>query len=93
MKIYTKQYVNSWDLEEELNIRIFDTLCAEGAENDSYICIDLSDDYVQELTEDLEWQKGKCSSMLVLRIENELKIVEYFRNLGIKDDIGIYISW
>ena len=93
MKIYTKQYVNSWDLEEELNISIFDTLCAEGAENDSYVSIDLSDEYYEELKEDLEWQRGKCSPKLVLRIENELKIVEYFRNLGMRDSICIYLSW
>ena len=93
MKIYTAQYVNSWDLEDELNISIFDTLCAEGAANDSYVFIDLSDDYAQELAEDLEWQRGKCCSKLVLRIENELKIVEYFRSLGMRDSIGIYMSW
>ena len=93
MKIYTKQYVNSLDLEEEFNISIFDTLCAEGAVKDSYVFVNLSDDYVQELAEYLEWQRGKCSFMLVLRIENELKIVEYFRNLGMRDSIYIYISW
>ena len=93
MKIYTKPYVNSWDLEEELNISMFDTLCAEEAANDSYVSIDLSDEYYEELKEDLEWQRGKLNPKLVLRIENELKIVEYFRNLGIKESICIYLSW
>lgn len=93
MKITSVPTVTSNEIWNEWNIRVFDCCFTECAENDSYVVLDLSEDRVDELKEDIEWQTGKGDSAYLHRLKNELDLIENFRNIGYTISILVYVSW
>lgn len=93
MKIVNVPTVTSDEIWNEWNIRVFDCCFTECAENDSYVVLDLTEDKVDILKEDIEWQAGKGDSTYLRRLKNELNLVENFRNIGYTISILVYVSW
>lgn len=93
MKIVNVPTVTSDEILNEWDIRVFDCCFTECAENDSYVVLDLTEDRVEELKEDIEWQTGKGDSAYLHRLQNELDLVENFRNIGYTVSILVYVSW
>jgi hypothetical protein len=93
MKITSVSTVTSEEIFNEWNIRVFDCCFVECVENDSYVVLDLSEDRVDELKEDIEWQTGKGDSVYLRRLKNELNLVENFRSIGYTTSILVYVSW
>lgn len=93
MKIVNVPTVTSDEIQNEWNIRVFDCCFTECAENDSYVVLDLTEDKVDILKEDIEWQAGKGDSAYLRRLKNELNLVENFRNIGYTISILVYVSW
>ena len=93
MKINMVPSVNSWEIEEEFGIRIFDCRCAEMAENDSYICLALNEEHIEDLKDNIEYCREYDRVVQAEKYENELKLVNKFRELGYKDEIMIFVSW
>lgn len=88
MKIVNVPTVTSGEILDEWDIRV--SGCC-GIDN-NYIILDLSEDRVEELKEDIEWQKGKCDSAYLRRLQNELALIENFRNIGYTDSILVYVN-
>lgn len=93
MKINMVPSVNSWEIEEEFGIRIFDCRCTEMVENDSYICLALNEEHIEDLKDNIEYCRTYGCPSTTKQYENELKLVNKFRELGYKDEIIIFVSW
>ena len=93
MKIVNVPTVLSSDIENELNISVFECEFTQCVENDTYALLDLTEDNVNTLKEDIEWYERKCETGILTRMRNELKVVEYFRSLGYTTSILVYVSW
>jgi hypothetical protein len=87
--------VSCWEVEKAFDVCIFDCDFTQGVENDSYVTLDLTQDRVDELKEELEWQEGKGDGdMRYARgIRAELKIIEGFREMGYDTSILVFITW
>ena len=92
IKIQICQYVRMSDVCEHFNTRIRDYEFCQEVENDSYVSLDLSDYAVEELAESIRWEEGK-DIRYQKRLQNDLALVEYFRNIGYRDSILVYVSW
>ena len=81
------------DIERELGIRVYECEFAEMAENDSYVMLDLDNDHIEDIKADLDWNQGKCNEFLEKRLNNELTLINYFREQGYTDRILVFVSW
>lgn len=95
MKIITKPVVHSWDIEEEFGIRVFDCEFTQMAENDTYVSLCLNNDRIIDLWEDIKYysEKGDGEAPFVLRLKNELELINKFRDMGYNDEILVFVSW
>ena len=59
IEIKTARYINTDDVEKLTGKHWGDFEFAQMAENDAYQVMSCSDDYLEELYEDLEWETGK----------------------------------
>ena len=93
MKINMVPSVNNWEVEEEFGIRIFDCNFAEMAANDSCVCLALNEEHVEDLKDNIEYCREYDRVVKAEKYENELNLVNRFRELGYKDEIIIFVSW
>ena len=93
MKIVNVPTVDGCEIERELGIRIYDCEFAQMAENGGYVVLDLTTDHIEDLREEYEWNKGKGFDKYVERLENELKLIDYFRGIGYEREILVYVTW
>lgn len=93
MKINMVPSVNSWDVEEEFGMRIFDCNFTEMVENDSYVCLALNEEHIEDLKDNIEYCREHDRVVKAEQYENELDLVNKFRELGYKDEIIIFVSW
>ena len=81
------------DICKELGLRMSDFECTQMVENDSYIIFDCSDERVEELSEELEWEKDNGNTRYFNRISNDYTLVNLLRAQGVLDSALIYVSW
>ena len=93
MKIVNVPTVTAKEIKEELNIDAYECEFAQDAKNDSYTILDLTEDHIDDLREEIEWNKDRCEEKYVQRMLNELKLIDYFRKLGYDMEILIYGCW
>ena len=93
IKITMQPTVDMDNICNELGLHLSDFECTQMVENDSYIIFDCSDERVEELSEDLEWQKGKGDTRYFKRISNDYALINLLRAQGILDSVLIYVSW
>lgn len=91
MKIEMVPTVNSWDIEQEFGISVFNCLFSREWENDSYISLDLTEDRTKDLWEELQ----DCSdeTRYAKALKNELDLINKFRAMGYTESILVYVSW
>lgn len=92
IKIQICQYASMSDICKHFNTRIRDYEFCQEVNNDSYVPLDLSDYVVEELDESIRWEEGK-DIRRQKRLQNDLALVEYFRNIGYRDSILVFVSW
>ena len=92
LKVDFKPTVDFEDISRELNIHMSECTITEMAENGSYIIVDLSNERVKELKEDIEWERGKSEHRL-LKLQNDLRIIELLRSLVPTDYILVFVFW
>lgn len=92
IKIQICQYADMGNICEHFNTHMSDYEFCQEVENDSYVSLDLSDYAVEELAESIRWEEGK-NIRRQKRLQNDLALVEYFRNIGYRDSMLIYVSW
>lgn len=92
IKIQICQYVCMSDICKHFNTNIGDYEFTQGVANDSYVSLDLSDYIVEELAESIQWEEGK-DIRHQKRLQNDLALVEYLRNIGYRDGILVAVSW
>lgn len=92
VKVTMKPTVDFDDISAELGIHMSECSITEMAENGSYITVDLSNDRVEELKEEIEWEKGKSDSRLK-KLENDFRIIELLRSLVPCDSILVFVFW
>ena len=92
IKIQICQYVRMSDVCEHFNTHISDYEFCQDVANDSYVPLILEDYIVEVLDENIRWEEGK-DARLQKRLQNDLALVEYFRNIGYRDSILVYVSW
>ena len=80
------------DIQTMMNASYSDFIFTQEVQNDSYVSLSLDEDKVAEITELLEETREK-DKIVYERLMNELALVNYFRAIGYKDMILIYISW
>lgn len=80
------------DITDELGIHMSECTLTEMAENGSYVIVDLSDERVEELKEDIEWELGK-SDLRLKKLKNDLRIIELLRSLVSCKSILVFIFW
>lgn len=92
ININFKPTVDFDDISAELGIHMSECTLTDMAENGSYISVDLSNERVEKLKEEIEWEQGKCDSYLK-RLQNDLRIIELLRSLVPCDSILVFIFW
>lgn len=93
IKITMCPTINMEDICRELGLHMSDFECTQMVENGSYIIFDCSDDRVEDLFEDLEWEKDKGETSYFNRLSNDYALVNLLRAQGILDYVLIYVSW
>lgn len=93
MKIEMMPTVNSWDIEQEFGIRVFDCLFTREVENDSYVSLDLDEDNLQSIKKVLENYLDDDENFYVKFLKNELDLINKFRAMGYTENILVYVSW
>ena len=93
INITMRPTIDMEDICRELGLHMSDFECTQMVENDSYIIFDCSDDRIEDLSENLEWAKGKGETSYFNRLSNDYALVNLLRAQGIFDDILIYVSW
>ena len=92
IKVTMRPTVDFDDITDELGIHMSECSITEMAENGSYITVDLSNERVEELKEDIEWERGK-SDLRFQKLQNDLRIIELLRTLVSSDSILVFIFW
>ena len=87
-----KPTVDFDDISAELGIHMSECSLTEMAENGSYISVDLSDEKVEELKEEIEWEQGK-SELRLKKLQNDLRIIEELRTLVPASSILVFVFW
>lgn len=62
------------------------------AENGSYRPVFCDDGTLEELWEEYEWYKEK-EPVYAFRLWNQAKLIEYFRKLGYRGEVLVYVHW
>ena len=93
MNINYLPVVDFKDIEEELGTSYKDYIFVEAIENDSYQYLGLDEEAVENCKDCISFYTKKENFNRVHKYENELKLINYFRQLGYKDAILIFISW
>ena len=93
MKITMRPTINMDEICEILKCHLSDFECTQMVENDSYITFDCSDERVEELSEELEWEKDNGNTRYFNRISNDYALVNLLRAQGVFDSALIYVSW
>ena len=93
MKIVNVPTVDAHEIENEFGISIYDCEFAQMAENGGYVVLDLTTDHIEDLREEIEWNKDKFFERYVERLKNELKVIDYFRGIGYDIEILVFIDW
>ena len=91
MNIKTMPVVNSWEIEEEFGIRVFDCPFTEMVENDSYVSFHLDDEALADLEDNYNY--AVVHGRNFKQFENEIELVKKFRELGYTEEILIFVSW
>ncbi len=93
IKVTMQPTIDMEDICKELGLHISDFECTQMVENDSYIIFDCSDERVEELSEDLKWQKNKGDTYYFNRLSNDYTLINLLRAQGILDSVLISVSW
>lgn len=93
MHINMVPVAHSWEIEKEFGIRIFDCKFAEIAESSSYVRLNLNEEYIEDLKDNIAFWRERNRANKAKKYENELNLVNKFRELGYKDKIIIRVSW
>lgn len=87
----TMQYINIDDICDQFGKRICDYSFTDCVENGSYIFLETTDNFVEELQEDIQYFAGTSRAD---RYQNTLELVRYLRTeLNIDEGIAIYVYW
>ena len=93
IKIRMRPTVDMDDICKELGLHMSDFEFTQMVENDSYVTFDCSDERVEELSEELEWEKDKGNTHYFNRISNDYALINLLRAQGILEYTLIYVSW
>lgn len=91
MNIKSLPVVNSWEIEEEFGIRVFDCPFTEMVENDSYVSLMLDDEALAILEDNYNYAIVKGQEFK--KFEEEIELVKKFRELGYAEEILVFVSW
>lgn len=91
MNIKSLPVVNSWEIEEEFGININHCAFAKKCANDSYLSLALNDEYLADLED--AYNYAIISGQNFKQFENEIELVNKFRELGYTDEIIIFMCW
>lgn len=87
----TMQYINIDDICDQFGKQFSDYSFTDCVENGSYIFLETTDDFIEELQEDIEYFAGTSRAD---RYQNTLELVRYLRTeLNIDEGIAIYVYW
>jgi hypothetical protein len=78
---------------EILKCHISDFEFTQMVENDSYVIFNCSDEALEDLSEELDWEQGKGNTYRLNRLIHDYDLMRLLREQGILDDILIYVSW
>jgi hypothetical protein len=93
IKMIMRPTVDIDDICKELGLHMSDFEFTQMVENDSYVTFDCSDERVEELSEELEWEKDNGNTRYFNRISNDYALMNLLRAQGIFDSALIYVSW
>lgn len=98
-------YMNMTDAEKLVGCRWTEFEFTQMSENDSYIYLSLDDDDMEEIAEDIAWEKGKwgipldsdladCDNNYLKRLVNQEKLMKIlYYDYGVRDGILVHVSW
>lgn len=92
--IKTVNYITADEIQLKTGIHFSDLEWFEMAENDSYVCVNCSDEAFEELNEDIDWEIKKGYSIRLPKLLNMREVLGILReDCLITDEILIYVSW
>lgn len=83
-------YISLIDVCRELGMRIRDFEFAYLANNDSYTTLGLTDADVEDLWEEIEYEKDEKRRQ---RLTNDYSLINLLRTMGYRGHMIVFISW
>ena len=83
-------YISLIDVCRELGMRIRDFEFAYLANNDSYTTLGLTDADVEDLWEEIEYEKDEKRRQ---RLTNDYSLINLLRSMGYRGHMIVFISW
>lgn len=94
--LYTHQYILCDDIEEMLGFPWEETWSLPYAENDSYVAIKLTDDYIEEILSRKTYAiEHEHPELEIRQLQNELYLVDYLKHTfnPANNEILVYVHW
>ena len=92
MKVIMRPTIDLEEVCDEMKLHLSDFEFTQMAENGSYVSVDLTEEAIEELKEDIEWEIGKSKSRCK-RLQNQLNFVLMLREMGYTDNILVFVFW
>ena len=93
MRIEQVPVVSVDDILATFEKSLDDYSCFRWVESDSYQYLSLDEDYIQELVDEIDFEREHDNQKYAEQYQNTLDLVHYFRSLGYEECILIYIYW
>ena len=90
IEVKQTSYIDLIDVCRELQMRVRDFEFAHLANNDSYVTLDLTDEDVEDLRVEIEYEEDKKRRK---RLENDYALINFLRGMGHREHMIVFISW
>lgn len=90
IEVKRTSYIDLIDVCRELQMRIRDFEFAYLASNDSYTTLGLTDADVEDLWEEIEYEKDEKRRQ---RLTNDYSLINLLRSMGYRGHMIVFISW
>ena len=93
MRVFSINYIFCDEINEDFDFEWQNTQFGYYVENNSYVSVNLDEDYLEDLRDDYEWAVNREADDYVNRLRNTITFIEAMRKRGYKDEILVYCSW
>ena len=93
MRVFSINYILCDEINENFDFEWQNTQFDYYVKNNSYVPVNLDEDYLEDLRDDYEWAVNREAEDYVNRLRNTITFIETMRDRGYRGEILVYCSW